>query len=98
MTDEQKPPEEGKADSVDVDSIKAEIAKQMNEVKAEYGKMVSEKDAKIKELEEQNKQLNSAVIRSAILAPPAKEETEEDKYQKKVEDLSKKTIEMMKYL
>lgn len=82
----------------EIKTIQDEVAKQMKQVKDEFAKMASEKDAKIKELKEQNKQLNSAVIRSAILAPPVKEETEEEKYRKEVESLSKKTIEMMKYL
>lgn len=96
MTEEPEPTITTTGDSQVIQGIQEEVAKQMQSVREEFGNLLAEKDAKIKDLETQNRNLNSSLVRSAILAPPKAEKTEEEVYQEKIDMLSKKTLDIMK--
>lgn len=79
--------------------MRDEFAQQFKELKDSFEAERKEKDELINQLQEQNKGLQRALVRSAVTEPPAEkveEKTEEQIYQEEVQRLSKRTLEIMK--
>lgn len=91
MNNEQDPPSQ-------IEQLKSEFRDEFEKWKESIKKEMEEKDAKIKELTENNDQLRSALIREAtapkIPEPPKK--TEEDIYREEVAASAEKALKLVK--
>ena len=78
-------------------SLRDEMSAQFSEMKASFEAGVREKDAEIEQLKEQNKGLQRALVRSAVMEPPRQEipKTREQKYAEHIGDLAGKTLNYM---
>ena len=78
-------------------SLRDEMSAQFSEMKASFEASVREKDAEIEQLKEQNKGLQRALVRSAVMEPPRQEipKTQEQKYAEHIGDLAAKTLNYM---
>ena len=78
-------------------SLRDEMSAQFSEMKASFEASVREKDAEIEQLKEQNKGLQRALVRSAVMEPPRQEipKTQEQKYAEHICDLAGKTLNYM---
>lgn len=78
-------------------SLRDEMSAQFSEMKASFEASVREKDAEIEQLKEQNKGLQRALVRSAVMEPPRQEipKTQEQKYAEHIGGLAVKTLNYM---
>ena len=79
-------------------ALRDEMNAQFNELKTSFEASLKEKEELIAQLKEQNTSLQRALVRSAVMDPPKVEEpkTEEEMYQEQVDNLAKKTLDIMK--
>lgn len=79
------------------DAIKQELQEQMATMKESFEQSLNEKDDQIKQLLEQNQQLQRALVRSAMTDPvPAPQpKSEEDIYKEQIQALAGKTLKYM---
>lgn len=81
--------------------LREEMLSELTKYKDEVKKQMEEKDAQIKQLTDDNKALQSEIVKATIYSPtlnkePNKEETEEDKAKKEWERITTLTKTKMK--
>lgn len=93
--EEGKSPETGDL----IAQIRDEMNAQFQEMKKAFESQVAELTAQNQKLQEDNKGLQAALVRSAVADPPApapKEKTPEELYQEQVDAIAQKTLENIK--
>jgi len=93
--EEGKNPETGDI----IAKIRDEMNAQFTEMKKAFESQVAELTAANAKLQEDNKGLQAALVRSAVADPPApapKEKTPEELYKEQVDAIAKKTLENIK--
>ena len=96
MTDEPNPP--APAEKSDVEKLRDEFAAQFTTLKQSFESELIALKTENTSLKETNDELRRALVRSATTPAPApaeKPKTEEELYQEKIADLSKRTLERM---
>ena len=80
-----------------IQALRDEMAEQFAQLKASFESQVSERDARIVELTEQNTSLQRALVRSAMTEPPkaSEKKTEKEVYDDTVKTLAEKTLMYM---
>ena len=76
--------------------LRNEFAEQFATLKESFEQSSKQKDEEIPQLKTHNKELERALIRSAVHDPPAPQKTEQDIYNDKVKELADKTLSYMK--
>ena len=79
-----------------IEQLRNEFAEQFNSLKTSFESSIKEKDDLIEQLQSHNKELERALIRSAVHDPPAPQKSEQDIYNDKVKALADKTLSYMK--
>lgn len=80
-----------------ISELRDEMQAEFTKLKEAFKTEIAEKDATISELEKTNRDLQRAVVRSAVTEPPKAEQpkTEEQIYNERIEQLAKRTIAKM---
>ena len=79
-----------------IEQLRNEFAEQFTALKESFEQSSQQKDEEIAQLKSHNKELERALIRSAVHDPPAPQKTEQDIYSDKVKELADKTLSYMK--
>ena len=79
-----------------IEQLRNEFTKQNAALKETFEQTSQQKDEEIAQLKSHNKELERALIRSAVHDPPAPQKTEQDIYSDKVKELANKTLSYMK--
>ncbi len=79
-----------------IEQLRNEFAEQFATLKESFEQSSKQKDEEIAQLKSHNKELERALIRSAVHDPPAPQKTEQDIYNDKVKELADKTLSYMK--
>ena len=79
-----------------IEQLRNEFAEQFAALKESFEQSSQQKDEEIAQLKSHNKELERALIRSAVHDPPAPQKTEQDIYSDKVKELANKTLSYMK--
>lgn len=89
------PEQTGQPDPIQV--LRDEMAEQFAQLKASFESQVSERDARIVELTEQNTSLQRALVRSAMTEPPKvpEKKSEKEVYDDTIKTLAEKTLRYM---
>lgn len=100
MTDEPKTPpaNAGESEKSDVEKLRDEFTAQFSTLKQSFETELNALKTENTSLKETNDELRRALVRSATTTPPAPAEqpkTEEQLYQEKIAELSKRTLERM---
>ena len=82
----------------EIEKLRDEFTEQFATLKTSYEKTAAEQKETIEKLTKENQDLQRALIRSVTIDPqPAVHEpTEEELYQKRVQEYSKKSLEILK--
>lgn len=82
----------------EIEKLRDEFTEQFTTLKTSYEKTAAEQKETIEKLTKENQDLQRALIRSVTIdpQPASKEPTVEELYQKRIDDLSKKSLEIMK--
>ena len=97
MTDEPNTPP-ANAEKSDVEKLRDEFTAQFSTLKQSFESELNALKTENTSLKETNDELRRALVRSATTTPPAPAEqpkTEEQLYQEKIAELSKRTLERM---
>ena len=97
MTDESNP-SPVPAEKSDVEKLRDEFTAQFSTLKQSFETELTALKTENTSLKETNDELRRALVRSATIPAPApaeKPKTEEDLYQERIADLSKRTLERM---
>ena len=80
-----------------ISELRDEMQAEFTKLKEAFQSEIAEKDAAISELEKTNRELQRAIVRSAVTEPPKVEQpkTEEQIYNERIERLAKSTINKM---
>ena len=80
-----------------IQALRDEMAEQFAQLKSSFESQISERDARIVELTEQNTSLQRALVRSAMTEPPKAPEnkTEKEVYDDTIKALAEKTLMYM---
>ena len=101
MTETEKKAE-GQSSETDtrseIEKLRDEFTEQFATLKTSYEKTAAEQKETIEKLTKENQDLQRALIRSVTIDPqPASHElTEEELYQKRIQEYSKKSLEILK--
>ena len=101
MTETEKK-DEGQSSGTDtrseIEKLRDEFTAQFATLKTSYEKTAAEQKETIEKLTKENQDLQRALIRSVTLdpQPASKEPTAEELYQKRIDELSKKSLAIMK--
>lgn len=104
MTDAPEPPadtQEFKIDPSIIDQLRGELQADIQTMRDDHKKETEGLQARIAELEAQNRSLQAAALRNAVVSPAepsAPEPTEEEKYKALVDERVKQTQTIMKEL
>ena len=79
-----------------IEQLRNEFAEQFAALKESFEQSSQQKDEEIAQLKSHNKELERALIRSAVHDPPAPQKTEQDIYSDKVKELANKTLSYMR--
>lgn len=79
-----------------IEQLRNEFTEQFAALKESFEQSSQQKDEEIAQLKSHNKELERALIRSAVHDPPAPQKTEQDIYSDKVKELANKTLSYMK--
>lgn len=82
----------------EIEKLKADFRKEMDDWKASLSKELEAKDEQIKKLTEANDGLRASLVRNATTQPvePVKEKTPEEIYKEQVDYYAEKTLNKMK--
>lgn len=82
----------------EIEKLRDEFTEQFATLKTSYEKTAAEQKETIEKLTKENQDLQRALIRSVTIDPqPASHEpTEEELYQKRIQEYSKKSLEILK--
>ena len=100
MTDEPKTPPApaDKSEKSDVEKLRDEFTAQFSTLKQSFESELNALKTENTSLKETNDELRRALVRSATTSPPSPSEepkTEEQLYQEKIAELSKRTLDRM---
>lgn len=82
----------------EIEKLRDEFTEQFATLKTSYEKTAAEQKETIEKLTKENQDLQRALIRSVTIdpQPASKEPTAEELYQKQIDELSKKSLEILK--